>query len=65
MVEGGVREGSGDVRVFDGPEVSKPPEVKSRVRKRRVWEGEVSRDRMKGIGSGSAHCGARSKRERR
>ena len=62
-VKGSMRKGGWDVGVLDCSEVSEPPEIKSRVGEWRIWEGKVPRGRMKGIGSGSAHCGARSKRE--
>ena len=62
-IEGSVSEGGGNVRVFDSSEVPEPPEIKGWVRERRIWEGKVPRGRVKGVGSGSAHCGARSKRE--
>ena len=58
-----MREGSGDIRVFDASEVPEPPEIESRVGEKRIGEGKVAGGRMKRVGSRSAHCGARSKRE--
>ena len=64
-VESSVGEGGRYVRVLDGSEVPESPEVESRVRERGIWESKVPGGRVKGIGSGGAHCGARSKRQRR
>ena len=36
-------EGSREVRVFDGPKIPEPPEVKNGVGGYWVWEGEVVR----------------------
>ena len=55
VIEGGVGEGSGNIGVFDGSEVPEPPEVKSRVWKRGIQEGEISQSRMKGKRGRSAH----------
>ena len=49
--------------MLDASEVSEPPEIKGRIGERGIWEGEIPRSRMKGIGSGGAHYGARNKRE--
>ena len=54
-VEGGMGKQGGDVRVLDGLEVPEPPEVESGIRKRRVWEGEVTGGGVKWIGGRSAH----------
>ena len=62
-VESSVSKGGRDVRVLDGSEVPEPPEVKDRVWGRRIWEGEISRGRMRREEGRGAYCGARSKRE--
>ena len=61
MVKGGVGERSRDVGMLDSSEVPEPPKVESRIRERRVGEGEVPQSGVEKIGSRSAHCQARSK----
>ena len=53
-------EGGRDVGVLNGSEVSEPPEVKSGVWERRIWEGEVTRSGRQGVIGRAAHCGASS-----
>ena len=64
-VEGGVCKGSGKVGMLDGSEISESPEVESRIGERGIWECKITRSGMEWVRGGSAHCGARSKRERR
>ena len=49
--------------MLDGSEVPEPPEVKSAVWGRRIWEGKVSGSGMRREEGGGAHCGVRSKRK--
>ena len=61
-IKGGVGKGSRNVWVFNSSEVPEPPEVKSRVRRWRIWEGEITGSGMRREEGRGAHCGARSKR---
>ena len=56
---------SRDIGMLDGSEVPEPPKVKGRVWERRIGEGKVTGSWVERVRNRGAHCGARSKRERR
>ena len=49
--------------MLDGPEIPESPEVKHRVRGRRIGKGKIPQSGMRWKEGRRAHCGARSKRK--
>ena len=54
-VEGGVREGGGDIRMLNGSEVPEPPEVEGGIWERWIGECEVTRSGVWRVGGRSTH----------